>query len=269
MKATTCKLGIWLYPDAPAHDLVEAIHLADNAGVDEVWIADEAVSREPVVLLSAAALTTSHTKLAVGITTPVLRHAGAIGSSMATLDELSNGRAILGLGVGGNLSLDPFGLTAERPVALVRDAIRTARSVIEGTASEHYAPASHAAPGRHVPIYIGARGEQLLRLASREADGVFLSGFRHDDLAQAIEWSRSVRPIKVALYASVRFRDSVSDPDGVVFGSPAEIATSLLKLVDQHQPDSIGLALVDGDPIPLMVERALLVFEHFREMQRP
>lgn len=262
-----CKFGIWLYPDAPAHDLVTAIQSADQALVDEVWIADEAVSREPIVLLSAAAFATSHTKLAVGITTPLLRHAGAIGSSMATLDELSGGRAVLGLGVGGHLSLEPFDIRADRPVAVVRDAIRTARSVMQSEPSAYYSPPSHAAPGRSVPIFVGARGEQLLRLASREADGVFLSGFRHADLAQAVAWSRSVRPIHVALYASVRFRSEVADPEGVLFGSPEEIATGLLALADQHQPESIGLALIDGDSIPVMVERALTVFRLFQELQ--
>ena len=79
-----CRVGIWLYPDAPAADLVEAVVSADRAGVDEMWIADEAVAREPLMILAAAAAQTTNVKLAVGITTPVLRHPGAMASSIAT-----------------------------------------------------------------------------------------------------------------------------------------------------------------------------------------
>ncbi len=106
--------------------LVEAVVAAEELGLDEVWIADEGVARDPVAVLAAAAMQTTTIKLIVGVTSPVLRHPGAIAASLATLDELSDGRAVLGLGVGGDMSLAPFGLAAERPVALFRDAIQTA-----------------------------------------------------------------------------------------------------------------------------------------------
>jgi len=261
-----CRVGIWLYPAAPATDLVEAVISADRAGVDELWIADEAVAREPLMILAAAAPQTTNVKLAVGITTPVLRHPGAMASSIATLDELSGGRAILGFGVGGGQSLDPFGLTAEKPVALIRDAIRTARDVIECRDSDLYHPPGHAAPARSVPIYVGAKGEQLNRLASREADGAFLSGFVLDALATPVEWARSVRPIQIALYASVRFRADAADDPTALMGDPATVAAGMAKLVHQHQPETIGLALVDGDRIGAMMEQALEAIRIFHSM---
>jgi alkanesulfonate monooxygenase SsuD/methylene tetrahydromethanopterin reductase-like flavin-dependent oxidoreductase (luciferase family) len=250
-------IGIWIYPAATAPELVEAVIRAEEAGVDEVWIADEGVMRDPVVVLAAAAVRTSRIRLGVGITTPMLRHPGALGSTWATLDELSGGRAILGIGVGGEQSLGPFGLVADKPVALVRDALRTARAVIRREESESYTLADHAAPGREVPIYIASKGERINRLASREADGVFLSGFDLGSLDQAIEWARSVRPIHVALYASVRFRDDAPlDPTSLI-GSPTEVAAGLVDLVERYRPESIGLALVDGDPLPVSMERAI------------
>ncbi len=261
-----CRVGIWLYPDAPAADLVEAVVSADRAGVDEMWIADEAVAREPLMILAAAASQTTNVKLAVGITTPVLRHPGAMASSIATLDELSGGRAILGFGVGGGQSLDPFGLSVEKPVALVRDAIRTARDVIECRSSDRYQPPGHAAPARSVPIYVGAKGEQLNRLASREADGVFLSGFGLDVLATPVEWARSVRPIHVALYASVRFRADAADDPTSLMGDPAAVAAGMVQLVGWHQPETIGLALVDGDRIGAMMEQAMEAIRLFHAM---
>ena len=261
---TLPRVGIWMFPDAPAKHLLDAVISADRARVDECWIADEAVSREPMVVFGAAAPQTTHVRMGVGITSPMIRHPGAMASSIATLDELSGGRAMLGFGVGGTLSLDPFKLKAERPVALVRDAIRTARSVIERQPSDLYQPPAHAAPGRSVPIFVGSRGEQINKLASREADGVFLSSWAIESLGTAVEWARSVRPIHVAIYPSIRFRPNTpSDPTSLC-GDPAAVAAGLVALVERHRPESIGLALVDGDPIPQMVESALEAISLYR-----
>jgi 5,10-methylenetetrahydromethanopterin reductase len=259
------RTGIWLYPDAPARALVDAVVAADAGGVDEVWIADEGVAREPVPLLAAAAARTRHTLLGVGITSPLLRHPGAVAASVATLDELSGGRAVLGFGVGGEQSLEPFGIEARRPVALVRDAIRTAHAVLRGTAASGYAPPLHASPPRDVPVFVGAKGEQLNRLASREADGVFLSGFALDRLDTAVGWARSVRPVHVAVYASVRFDPGAAEDPTALRGSPAAVAAGLAQLAARLEPDSVGLALVDGRTPVEHVERALDALARFRD----
>lgn len=253
----TPRTGIWLFPDTSAKTLVDATVAADRAGVDEMWIADEGVMREPMVVLSAAALQTDRIKLAIGITTPVLRHPGALGSSIATLDELSDGRAMLGLGVGGGLTLDPFGLRAEKPVRLIRDAIRIARAVIERRSAEGYDVPDHAMPPRRVPLFVGSRGEQINRLASQCADGAFLSGVAFDDLDRQIALVRSARPIHVALYVSVRFAPGAQSDANSLAGEPAAIADRLAALVSLHRPETIGLALVDQEASATMMTQAL------------
>ena len=263
------RVGIWLFPSAPVGELVDAIVAADAAGVDEIWIADEGVMREPVVALSAAAVLTSHIKLGVGITTPVLRHPGAVAATLATLDELSNGRAMLGFGIGGNLTLAPFGLRADKPVALIRDAIRTARGVLARQPADGYDPPQHAMPAREVPIFVASRGEQINRLASREADGAFLSGIPMNDLERQIGLVRSERAIHVALFPSARFRPMPpggADDPAALRGNPAEIAAEMVDLVRRFQPGSIGLCLVDGDPIAVMVDAAIETMAIFRSM---
>jgi alkanesulfonate monooxygenase SsuD/methylene tetrahydromethanopterin reductase-like flavin-dependent oxidoreductase (luciferase family) len=254
------RTGVWLYPDAPAGELVEAVVEADAAGIDEVWIADEGVAREPVALLAAAAVRTTRVRLGIGITSPLLRHPGALASSIATVDELSGGRAILGLGVGGHESLAPFGITVQRPIAMMRDAILTARAVLRSEPGEGYAPPAHAAPGRDVPIFLGARGEQMNRLASRRADGVFLSGFDLTALAAPVAWARSERPIHVALYASARFAEPPSSDPTALSGTPETVAGGLHRLVTEHRPDTIGLALVDGRSPQRMMASAIATF---------
>ena len=172
-----------------------------------------------------------------------------------------------GLGLGGSLSLDPYGLEFERPVALMRDAIRTASAAMEARDGDGYRLMTHAAPARQVPIFLAAKGEQLNRLAGREADGVFLSGFRLDEVGRAVGWAREAgRPVHVALYASVRFRSDAPDDPTALCGDPEEVARGLVELVELHRPDSIGMALIDGDDVGVMLERAVDTLGHYRRL---
>ncbi len=261
------RAGVWLFPDTTAGALVDAVVQAEAGGFDDVWVADEGPMRDPAVVLAAAAQRTTRCRLGVGITSPVLRHPGALAATWSTLDELSGGRAVLGLGLGGSLSLEPFGLSFEKPVAVMRDAIRTVRDAMSGTESSYYRSMPHAAPPRRVPIFVAAKGEQLNRLAAREADGVFLSGFRLDEVGTAVGWARSTdRQVHVALYASVRFRSDAPDDPTSLIGTPRRVAEGLIELVARLQPDSIGMALVDGGAVGEMVESAVETLSYFREL---
>ena len=233
--------GVWIFPSRPVDELVDAIVAAEEAGLDEVWLADEGVAREPTVVLAAAAVRTSRIRLATGITSPVLRHPGAIAASLATLDELSGGRAVLGLGVGGHLSLDPFGLQVERPVTLVRSAIETARAVLRREASEHYDPPAHAMPRRDVPIWVGARGPQLVRLAARLADGLFLSGCTPEQLDAIATNAASVGGTELAIYQS-----ATSTPAAPTEHGWDDVADLLVTATARPRPAAVGINLVEA-----------------------
>jgi 5,10-methylenetetrahydromethanopterin reductase len=196
------RTGIWLFPDAPGPLFVEAIAAAEDAGIGEIWVGDEGPARDPIGLLCAAAVRTSNIRLAVGVTNPYLRHPALTASAMATVHELSDGRAILGLGPGGRLALDPVGLRPPRPLTDCRSALSIIRAVLAGVPVEGYAPPPQAFRAPGLPVFVGARGERFNRWASAEADGVFLAGIAPTLLDQAVGWSRSIRPVRVALYVS-------------------------------------------------------------------
>jgi 5,10-methylenetetrahydromethanopterin reductase len=251
--------GIWLFPGLPAAALVDSVVAAEDLGLDEVWIADEGVARDPIAILAAAASKTTRIRLATGITSPVLRHPGAIASSIATVDELSVGRALLGLGVGGAMSLEPFGLTAVRPVGMMRDAIDVIRSVHRGVESRGYTPPAHAAPNRSIPIWVGARGPQLVRLAARLADGLFVSGYSPDELESILANAATIGPVDIALYQT-----AVTSPTRPNESSWDAVASSLAEQSVAFAPASIGLNLVQFaepgcDPIRLIERAAALL----------
>ncbi|MFM8531454.1 MAG: LLM class flavin-dependent oxidoreductase [Ilumatobacteraceae bacterium] len=259
------RTGVWLYPAAPAERLIDAIRILDDGDIDEVWVADEGVARDPFAVLAVAAVRTEHSRLGVGITSPLLRHPGAAASAAMTIDELAGGgRFVLGWGVGGHESLGPFGLTVDKPVRLLAEALRTARAVFDGAEGDRYHPPAHAAP-----TYCGP---QLNALASREADGVFLSGFPDRDdsdasLTDVVTIARSVRPIDVALYSSIRFRTPADHWSTA--GSADELAEHLTRLARRHRPTCIGAALVDGDDPVTMAEDAVRTFRLVRNRLPP
>lgn len=232
--------GVWLFPSRPAPVLVEAVAVAEQAGLDEIWIADEGVAREPVAVLSAASCHTQRIQLATGITSPVLRHPGAIAASLATLDELSGGRALLGIGIGGDLALEPLGLVADRPVARLREAIDTARGVFEQRPTTGYRPPPHAMPPRPVPIWVGARGPQLVRTAARHADGLFLSGCSPDQLTEIRANADSAGGTSLAIYQT-----ATAAPSKPSEHAWHEIARVLRVAVRELGPASVGINLVD------------------------
>ncbi|MEA3218209.1 MAG: 5,10-methylenetetrahydromethanopterin reductase [Acidimicrobiia bacterium] len=248
------RCGVWLFPSASAGELVAAAVLAESLGLDEFWLGDEGPAREPFAVLAGAAGATSRITLAIGITNPYVRLPALTATTALTIAELAGGpeRVILGMGAGGSLSLDPFGLVGPHPLASVRQALATIRSVCAGEASIGYQPVEHAMHG-HLRLYVGARGERLNRLASAEADGAFVAGLPPFHYDQVLSWCRSVRPIDVALYPSVAFTPADverSRPQMLwaVANAPAEVQRALG--VEQDELAVATAALTSGNEKP-------------------
>ena len=111
--------------------MVDAVVAAEDAGIDELWLGDEGPSRDPFSVLAAAAQRTERITLGVSVTNPFLRHPAVTAATAMTLNELSGGRFVLGLGPGGGMALDPVGVVRDRPLTRTRDALRVIRAVAE------------------------------------------------------------------------------------------------------------------------------------------
>jgi len=258
--------GVWLFPAAPAPQLVEYIEHAESIGLDELWLGDEGPARDPLSVLAAAAVLTQTIRLAVGITNPYARHPAMTAVSMMTVHELSAGRAVLGLGVGGGMALDPLHLEAVHPLATVRKALNTIRAVARGHSDPSYTPSSEAMPPSILPIFVGSRSPRINRLASECADGAFVAGIPVSQVAEVVSWARSVRPIEIALYVSAAFEQEDVErarPEmvwGLVNSSDATVAlTGLPRSAFQSATD----ALQRGDREPA---RQLMTDDVLRHM---
>ena len=254
----TLATGIWLFPEAPAPALVEFIQQAERAGLGELWLGDEGPAREPFTVLAAAASGTTSIRLGVGVTNPFVRHPGLAATTMLTVHELSGGRAMLGVGAGGQMSLTPFGIEAVRPVARVREFLAVARAVHDRAASAGYLPPDTAidaaAAGGPMPLYVGGRGPRINTLASEVADGAFVAGLPPFRYTEVIGWARSVRPVDIALYPSVAFDEASIEhhrPEMIwaLVDAPSAATHERLGL-DGAELAAAAHALRGGDPGP-------------------
>src|SRR4051812_25021185 len=78
----------------------EYVRLAEQWGYDSAWLGDDIGGRDPFIALTSWATATKSIRLGVAVTNPYTRHPVSIAATAATLDECSNGRAILGIGTG-------------------------------------------------------------------------------------------------------------------------------------------------------------------------
>jgi 5,10-methylenetetrahydromethanopterin reductase len=172
------RIGVELYPWAPAPTLLEEVRLAEALGFDAIWLGDsQLIWRELYVLLGAAATVTRRAWLGVGVTNPVTRHPAVTASALVTLQELAGGRAILGLGLGYS-AVKTLGLAPARRAALAAS-VHLIRALCRGETVETPTGAvrlTFGAPERTPPIVIGATGPRMLALAGEVGDGVIITG---------------------------------------------------------------------------------------------
>ena len=147
---------------------------AEATGFDWLGVADsQSVFHELYVALTLAALNTSRVRLGPLVTNPLTRHLVVTASAMASIDELSKGRAVLGLGSG-----DSAIYTLGAPPATVAGlgaSIDTLGRLTGGEAVQREARTWHVhRASRRVPIYLAAEGPRTLELAGRVADGVIV-----------------------------------------------------------------------------------------------
>jgi len=177
------KLGVaFSWRESPLENILTCARCAEQAGIESVWI-PEAWGRDAFLALAAVAQATDRVKLGTGIVNVYSRSPAALAMSAATLDELSHGRAILGVGSSGPGVVERWhGIRYERPLTRVRETVRIARLALSGATTDFQGSFFHVSgfklamgpPRRAVPIYIAALGPKMLRLAGEIADGVLL-----------------------------------------------------------------------------------------------
>jgi 5,10-methylenetetrahydromethanopterin reductase len=173
--------GVMLSDELRPDELVPLVELAESLGYAELWLTDQRFWRDCYMGLTLAAQHSERIRLGPGVNDPFTRHPATIAMAIATLDELSNGRAQLGLGVGGS-GIREMHLPAGRPVRALREAIELIRLMLTGEVVDYAGEIFHldggrlgfAPTNRDIPISVATHSPQVLRLCGRLANGVLL-----------------------------------------------------------------------------------------------
>ena len=174
-------------------DVLKRARAAEAAGFAGIFLADSQLTTlDPFQVLSLCATQTNRIRLGTAVSNMVYRDPTILANAAATVNEISEGRAVLGMGTGDG-PVYRLGRTATR-LAQFEEGIRTLRALLQGKpisvpgGKERREGKVTLRVGKlPVPVYISAEGPRTLRLAGRAADGVILgSGF---DL-RVLDWAR-------------------------------------------------------------------------------
>jgi 5,10-methylenetetrahydromethanopterin reductase len=185
-------IDLVVYGTEPPAALLACVELAEEAGLGGIWVGDSPVLwRELYTLLGAAAARTGRVRLGPGVTNPVSRQLAVTASALMTLQELSGGRAALGLGLGAS-AVRTVGARPAR-LAELESAVAELRSFWGGRGNG----LAYGDGQPRIPIHLGASGPRMLELSGRIGDGCLaVVGLHPRQLEAARERIAAGRPRK-------------------------------------------------------------------------
>ena len=239
----------------PIGDAVETVKAAEQLGYAYCLITDEGFMHDPYVLLGALARQTQTIRLGVA-TNGYTRHPAVTAVALASLHELSEGRAFVTLVAGGSMTLGPMGIDRSAPLTVARETLEILRRLWTGEPvtwkGQRYSldRARLGMAGRQIPVWLAARGQKMLALAGELADGIVLMG--KADLGPALALveagaqGRPTRPARVYL-------DRIVCQPGMLAQAAVLYAYTVLDL-PARMLDSLGVSAATQNAIRTALE---------------
>ena len=177
------RIGVAFSGGLIASEIADCAERAEALGYESIWVA-EGHGGDQFAILAACALRTRRIRLGTAISSVFVRTAPTIAMAAATVDELSGGRFVLGLGSSHRVQVGPeHGVEYSKPLGRVRDTVAIVRTLIREGEVSHAGETVRIDDfdlwfqplRREIPIYLSALFPKMTELCGEIADGVILA----------------------------------------------------------------------------------------------
>ena len=184
---TEHRVALYLQDKHPLREELKFAQYAERQGFEAVWHAESRLARDAITPLAAIAAVTEKIKLGTGVINNWTRNVGLTAATFLTLDELSDGRGILGIGAWWDPLAWKVGIDRKKPLRAMREYVtvlqrlfRMENVTFEGEfvkVRDIRLDVVYGDPStpRKIPIYIGATGWEMIELTGEIADGIALN----------------------------------------------------------------------------------------------
>ncbi|SFS64060.1 5,10-methylenetetrahydromethanopterin reductase [Halostagnicola kamekurae] len=252
--------GIELTPEHPPDRIASLAAQAEESGFDIAFTSSHYFNRDPFITCSKIAEATNELRIGPGVVNPYETHPARLAAQVATVDEVSDGRAAFGVGAGDRSSLSNLGIERDRPLRRVLETFDVARDLWagetvthEGTFTARDASLNLESPSETIPVYVGAQGPHMLRMSAKHADGVLINAAHPTDLewaSEQVERGLADRPDDRGSFESLAFastsvaadeetaREAARPPVAFIVGGAAD------PVLERHDVDPDAAAAV-------------------------
>lgn len=185
---TGIELGAGLFWTNQSYaEFVELIETCEALGYDELWISNEKFFREMYISATVAAQHTTRARIGTFIADPYTHHPALTAMAIGTLDDVSEGRAILGFGAGGT-GFPPMGIKRKKPATAIKEAVEIIRGLLQGETVDYqgeivqfHNSRLNFKPRADIPIVVATRGNLVLQTGGEVADAVMIATYAEPD----------------------------------------------------------------------------------------
>lgn len=180
------RIGVGFNPNVSPSMIAGYARAAEESNYDSFWVHEHPFIRDGVTLLSSAISVTSRLRVGSGCISVVTRHPLLASTTFAVLNEISHGRAIMGVGLGGfpwlpKIGVKVFPVEETRPLKRITEFLTIANGLLNGETvtldGDFYKVTDIKLENKPTkpPIYLATFGSQLLGLSPNLVDGVIIS----------------------------------------------------------------------------------------------
>jgi 5,10-methylenetetrahydromethanopterin reductase len=167
----------------PVDEMLTLARHVEALGYHSVWTTEGRMAPDAVTTTAAIAALTDRVRIGTSVLNPFSRSPGVIAVSAASIDQISRGRFVLGIGAGDPPTLEKQHIPYHRPVRRLRECVTVVRELWAGKRVDYQGETLHVTDlemdfgpyADPIPVYIGAAGPRALRQANEIGDGILLN----------------------------------------------------------------------------------------------